>query len=388
MKSLAEISSIAGRFFVSHENNPDFRLLLLRLSKNGMLVGGIMGVIAPIAYIVANVAFDRRALAWSYTLPYPESMVLWDKLVIIAISAIAIVLSRSKTGLGLNRLIFAVMVFICGFVILFDDVLNQDINFSSGYLTILLLLAATCIPYKPWQVLAICILMNLLVYPGLLYLPALAGVPELSIVSAQVIYLSIITVILVGLSTLLYHSRYAQYVLRRTADGLIDSTFYQENEQKQRQELDQARDLIKKEVFTNNHQWVSDITVPSTEQLFLEKVKKAIEQHIGDSNFGVEWLAHDVALSPRQLQRRLRASIGLSAGGLIRVMRLQRAAQLLEQRAGNVSEITYKVGFQDPMYFSKIFRQMFDTSPSEYAKAKKKTGLSALTDLEHPDQNI
>jgi AraC-like DNA-binding protein len=52
-------------------------------------------------------------------------------------------------------------------------------------------------------------------------------------------------------------------------------------------------------------------------------------------------------------------------------MRLHRAAQLLEKRAGNVSEIAYKVGFQDPTYFSKIFRKLFKVNPAEYAKWKR-----------------
>jgi len=375
MKLNPALKLLGAKFFVSHENHPDFRHLLIRLSKNGMLFSGVIGIIATVSYIFANVMFDRRSLAWSYSTI--ETMVLWDKLIIIFISIAAILLSRLKLSLNFTRLIFSVMIFICAFAILIDDVLNQDISFSSGYLTILLLLSAICIPFKPWQILTICISALLLLYPGLQFLSMLVGVPELILPSSQIIYLLVISLIIVGSSMLLYDSRYAQYILRRSTDGLTDSAFYPENSQKQSQELDQARNLINKELRTNNHQWVSEIVVPSTEQVFLERVKEVIEQHIGDSNFGVEWLAHDVALSPRQLQRRLRASIGLSAGGLIRVMRLQRAAQLLERRAGNVSEIAYKVGFQDPIYFSRIFRHMFDVSPSKYIKSKRsKTGLT------------
>jgi AraC-like DNA-binding protein len=79
-------------------------------------------------------------------------------------------------------------------------------------------------------------------------------------------------------------------------------------------------------------------------------------------------VAHEVAISPRQLQRRLKASIGLSVGNLIRVMRLQRSTQLLEQNAGNITEIAYSVGFNDPSYFSKIFKKMHGVNPSEFVK--------------------
>ena len=47
-------------------------------------------------------------------------------------------------------------------------------------------------------------------------------------------------------------------------------------------------------------------------------------------------------------------------------MRLERAAQLLAQQAGTVSEIAYAVGFNDAEYFSKLFRQVFGVVPSAY----------------------
>ncbi|HKL20044.1 MAG TPA: helix-turn-helix transcriptional regulator, partial [Halalkalibaculum sp.] len=84
----------------------------------------------------------------------------------------------------------------------------------------------------------------------------------------------------------------------------------------------------------------------------------------------VDWLADEVNLSTRQLQRKLRAITDLSAGGYIRMMRLERASQLIAQDWGNVSEIAYKVGFQDAKYFSKLFKQTFGSTPTEYAEEK------------------
>jgi signal transduction histidine kinase/DNA-binding NarL/FixJ family response regulator len=116
--------------------------------------------------------------------------------------------------------------------------------------------------------------------------------------------------------------------------------------------------------------------VPSADEVFVDRVRAVIEEHIGDSNFGVEWLADEVALSPRQLQRRIHVAMRLSAGGLIRMMRLQRAGQLFDRRAGTVSEVAYKVGFRDAVYFSRLFRQTFGVSPSEYMAAAGATGIT------------
>ena len=77
-------------------------------------------------------------------------------------------------------------------------------------------------------------------------------------------------------------------------------------------------------------------------------------------------MADAVGVSTRQLYRKLKSLTRLSPGGLIRTMRLQRAAQLLEQEAGNVSDIAYAVGFRDADYFSRLFRQVYGKPPSEY----------------------
>ncbi len=110
----------------------------------------------------------------------------------------------------------------------------------------------------------------------------------------------------------------------------------------------------------------SEIAVPSAEAEFVERVRAVVEQHMGNSNFGVEWLADEAGMSVRNLRRRLKAATGLSPGGYVRMMRLERAKQLLAQQAGTVSEIAYQVGFQDPDYFSRLFKQTVGVPPSAY----------------------
>ena len=112
----------------------------------------------------------------------------------------------------------------------------------------------------------------------------------------------------------------------------------------------------------------SQIVVSSEEQQFLERVQAVVEAEMGNNQFGVEQLASEVGTSPRQLYRKMKENLSLTPAGYIRMMRLERAAQLLEQNAGTVSEVSYRVGFKDTNYFSKLFRQTFGQSPSEFKR--------------------
>ena len=84
-----------------------------------------------------------------------------------------------------------------------------------------------------------------------------------------------------------------------------------------------------------------------------------VEKRMGDENFGVEEIAHEVALSRRHLDRKLMGLTNLSAAEFVRYMRLQRARELLEKNAATVAEIAFQVGFGSPSYFTTCFRERF-----------------------------
>jgi len=114
----------------------------------------------------------------------------------------------------------------------------------------------------------------------------------------------------------------------------------------------------------------SEVTTVSVDQAFLEKTIKMIEYHFDKPQFSNEVLAETMNMSVSQLNRKLNALVGQPAGQLIRSMRLQRAAQLLEQKAGSIAEICYQMGFNDQAYFSRAFKKQFGCSPSEYKLEK------------------
>ncbi|MCB0586418.1 MAG: helix-turn-helix domain-containing protein, partial [Phaeodactylibacter sp.] len=107
------------------------------------------------------------------------------------------------------------------------------------------------------------------------------------------------------------------------------------------------------------------VSLNSMDERFLQSIKEQVEANIGNEFYTVEELARAVGFSRSQLHRKLKALTDKSPNQLIREFRLARAKELLEQKAGSVSEIAYQVGYSNLSYFSKSYKDAFGVSPSE-----------------------
>lgn len=101
---------------------------------------------------------------------------------------------------------------------------------------------------------------------------------------------------------------------------------------------------------------------------FLATINKIIEDNLDNENFSVEDLADKVALSRSMLHRKLIKLTGKSATDLITEKRITVAKALLENDVATVSEIAYRVGFNSPSYFSKVFQKHFGYPPGQFRK--------------------
>lgn len=109
-----------------------------------------------------------------------------------------------------------------------------------------------------------------------------------------------------------------------------------------------------------------EITVTSADENFLKNALEIAEKHIDNSNFTAEQFAHELAVSRPLLFTKMKALTDHTPNNFMKMLRMKRAAQLLEQRKLNVSEVAYKVGFRDTRYFSKCFQKQFQKTPTEY----------------------
>jgi AraC-like DNA-binding protein len=115
-----------------------------------------------------------------------------------------------------------------------------------------------------------------------------------------------------------------------------------------------------------------DVSVPSTQKVFVEKLAGVIESNMTNENFSVEILCEEIGMSRSQLHRKIKAITNQSTTEFIRNFRLQRAAELLKQDAGNIAEICYMVGFNSQNYFTKMFQTLFGKTPLEYKRKHTK----------------
>ena len=104
---------------------------------------------------------------------------------------------------------------------------------------------------------------------------------------------------------------------------------------------------------------------PNLADLFIQKCYTLLETHLDNPEFDVEMLATQLAMSRRNLNRKLMALTSLPAGNFIRSYRLKKAAELL--RSGlSPTETAYRVGFESPSAFSRSFKDQFGQTPSAF----------------------
>lgn len=116
----------------------------------------------------------------------------------------------------------------------------------------------------------------------------------------------------------------------------------------------------------------SELTITSLDEKFIQNAVKCVEEHISEPEFSVEDLSHELGISRAHFYKKIMALTGKSPLEFIRTIRLQHAAQLLEKSQLTVAEVAYQVGFNNPKYFARYFKDAYHVLPSAYAAGKRR----------------
>jgi len=110
----------------------------------------------------------------------------------------------------------------------------------------------------------------------------------------------------------------------------------------------------------------TEIVTNVADEKFLKKAIDLVEKNIEDFDFDIRHFIAGMNMSRTNLYVKMKALTGQSVSDFIKSIRLRRAAQLLLTKEFTVSEICFKVGFQERSQFYRAFKEQFMMSPTEY----------------------
>jgi AraC-like DNA-binding protein len=98
---------------------------------------------------------------------------------------------------------------------------------------------------------------------------------------------------------------------------------------------------------------------------FISQATRLVIENISNSNFTIDRLCREMAMSRTLFYVKLKSYTGKSPQDFIRIIRLERAASML-RNGRSVSDAATLTGFDNPKYFSTVFKKYFGVSPSKY----------------------
>ena len=113
---------------------------------------------------------------------------------------------------------------------------------------------------------------------------------------------------------------------------------------------------------------VDNMQMNKSDEEFMNKVIGIIEENITDDNFGVERMAEILCMSRSSLLRKIKTLFNLSPVDFIRLIKLKKAAELIQEGKHRIGDICYLVGINSSSYFSKIFLKQFGMTPKDFEK--------------------
>lgn len=104
------------------------------------------------------------------------------------------------------------------------------------------------------------------------------------------------------------------------------------------------------------------------DKAFADKLTVLLEENIGNSDLKVEDLASMMAMGRSAFFKRVKEVTGFPPKEYLRIVRLNKASELLSNMDVSITEVAFKVGISDPLYFSKCFKARFGVSPTAWQK--------------------
>lgn len=171
------------------------------------------------------------------------------------------------------------------------------------------------------------------------------------------------------IAVILFSSMYERenviYALEAGADEFFTTPFDIEIMKVRLRNILNRSQLLREEVSTMSKEPDQIDYKSLLDKEFMDRVLKIIERQMDNADFTINEFCSELAMSRSSVYHKLKTLTGNGPNDVIRVVRLNRAKELLEQHRYNISEVSMMVGFSDPKYFSTCFKKQFGMSPSK-----------------------
>lgn len=104
--------------------------------------------------------------------------------------------------------------------------------------------------------------------------------------------------------------------------------------------------------------------------------QQAIEENFSDSNFNISNLADTLHLSLSYLSTVFKNATGQNISSYLAAQRLRHSQTLLRDASIPIREVCFLCGYDDPHYFTKLFKKHMGMTPSEFRNLYAGAGLS------------
>ena len=161
---------------------------------------------------------------------------------------------------------------------------------------------------------------------------------------------------------------------RAGADAYLTKPFKLEDLQLRIDNIIANRQRIRQKFQSQTDFKVEEQHYSDPDELFVQSCIDKVKEHLEDSDFGREQLAAELCISSSTLYNKLRALTGQNITGFITSIRMKEACQILKREPNiRISELTYRVGFSTPRYFSLCFKKEYGFGVKEYVELNIKT---------------
>ena len=158
--------------------------------------------------------------------------------------------------------------------------------------------------------------------------------------------------------------------LETGADDYIPKPFNLQVLQARMQNLIDGRRRLKKMFSSPQETPGSDLAWSSIDEEFISKAFAILEKSYWNPEFSASQFASEMFVSRSLLYKKIRAITDLNITDFINSFKLRKAVELIRENKQPIADIAFNVGFNDPKYFSRIFRKFYGMSPSEFQSQK------------------